>query len=89
MTVDGGIGEAVLNWQNPTQSIFKYCRAYRGTIDDIGAASEIAGPIYGGLGQVQEITDSAAPGDYLWWVVAFDVDNNPSEPAGPISATIS
>ena len=89
LTVDGGIGEAVLNWQNPTQSIFKYCRAYRGTIDDIGAASEIAGPIYGGLGQVQEITDSAAPGDYLWWVVAFDVDNNPSEPAGPISATIS
>lgn len=89
LTVDPDVAAAVISWRNPTQALFDHCNVYRGATNVFSAATMIAGPILGGLGQDQQETDSVAPGTYFWWVQAFDIDGNPSEPTGPVTATVT
>lgn len=82
-----GTGAAIA-WRNPTDFSFAYCRVYRGTTNVFGAATEIAGPIVGGLGQVQQVTDPAPAGINYWWVQAFDTDDEGADPTGPVSLNV-
>lgn len=89
LAVAPDVAAAVISWRNPTQPLFDHCNLYRGVTNVFGAASLIAGPILGGLGQDQQETDTVPPGTYYWWVVAFDADGNSASPTGPVTATVT
>jgi hypothetical protein len=89
LTVTPTAGSAAIAWRNPTTAPFGYCYAYRGTTNVFGSATQIAGPIVGGLGQVQQVTDTVAAGIYYYWVRAFDNDGTPADPTGPVSGVIT
>lgn len=89
LAVTPGVGSADISYRNPNDAAFSNAKLYRATVDDIDLAAEVAGPEYGGLGETRTITDTAPAGAYYWWVVAFDDDGNPSDPAGSVTATIA
>lgn len=85
----GGGETATIAWRNPTTSNFGYSRVYRGTTNVFGAAAQVGGDIVGGLGQVQQITDTPAAGTYYYWVRSFSTANVPSaNPTGPAAAVL-
>ncbi|MEO7467898.1 MAG: hypothetical protein ABIV36_12850, partial [Sphingobium limneticum] len=89
LTVAPATGSAAVAWRNPTSASFGYSNVYRGTTNVFTAATQIAGPIVGGLGQVQQITNTVAAGTYYYWVRAFDNDGVPADPTGPVSGIVT
>ncbi|AHE55544.1 hypothetical protein [Sphingomonas sanxanigenens] len=89
LTATGGTGSAAIGWRNPVSSNFGHCRLYRGTTTVFADATEIAGPLVGGLGQVMAVTDTVAAGSYRYWVRAFSDAGVPAAATGPASATVA
>lgn len=89
LTATGAAGSATVSWRNPTSSNFSYTRVYRGTSTSFGSAVQIGSDIVGGLGQVQQITDTVAAGTYRYWVRAYSTADIPANPTGPATATVS
>jgi len=89
LTATGAAGSATVAWRNPTSSNFGYVRIYRGTTNVFSAATQIGGDITGGLGQVQQITDTVAAGVWYYWVRAYSVGGVAASPTGPQSATVT
>lgn len=89
LTVDGGVGEAVVTWQNPQDLRFVASDIWRGTTAVFGSATKIVSDYAGGVGQVQAITDTVAAGTYYYWVVSTDGGAIESVPVGPASATVT
>ena len=89
LTATGAAGAAAIAWRNPTSSNFGYVRIYRGTTSSFGSASQIGGDITGGLGQVQQITDTVAAGTYYYFVRAYSTAGVAASPTGPQSATVT
>lgn len=90
LTVDGGVGEAVVTWKNPNDLRFFSSDIYRGTTNVFGAATNIAPGYAGGLGELQSITDTPlTPGVRYYWVVATDGGSIEATPTGPVSATVT
>jgi hypothetical protein len=89
LTVTPSTGSAAVAWRNPASAKFGYSYVYRGTTNIFSAATQIAGPIVGGLGQVQMVTDTVATGTYYYWVRAFDNDGTPADPTGPVPGVIT
>lgn len=89
LTVIPSTGEATLQWKNPNDLNFQYTSGYRNTTSDFGTAIEIFDLYGGGVGEIQERTDTVAAGTYYWWVVAHAGDGTPSTPVGPVTATVS
>lgn len=89
LTATGGAGSATVAWRNPTSANFSYTRVYRNTTASFGTAAQVGGDIVGGLGQVQQITDTVAAGTYYYWVRAYSNANVPAPATGPQSATVT
>lgn len=89
LTVTPATGSAAVAWRNPASSTFGYGYVYRGTTNVFSAATQIAGPIVGGLGQVQQVTDTVAAGTHYYWVRAFDNDGTPADPTGPVPGVVT
>ncbi len=89
LTANGAAGTATVAWRNPPSGNFGYVRVYRGTTNIFGSAAQIGADMTGGLGQVQQITDTVAPGLYYYWVRAFSTTNVPATPTGPQTATVT
>ncbi|KZC82517.1 hypothetical protein AYR46_03930 [Sphingobium yanoikuyae] len=89
LTATGGVGQAVIGWQNPQDLRFKSSDTWRGSTTDFGSATKIVANYPGGVGQVQSITDTVAPGVWHYWNVATDGATVESDPAGPVSATVT
>lgn len=89
LTATGGVGQAVIGWQNPQDLRFKSSDTWRGSTADFGSATKIVANYPGGVGQVQSITDTVAPGVWYYWNVATDGATIESDPAGPVSATVT
>ncbi|WP_159975896.1 MULTISPECIES: hypothetical protein [unclassified Novosphingobium] len=89
LTATGAAGSATVAWRNPTSSNFSYTRVYRGTTNVFGAATLISGDITGGLGQVQQITDTVAAGTYFYWTRAYSSAGVAATPTGPQSASVT
>lgn len=90
LTANGGAGSATIGWRNPSSSNFGNCRVYRGTTTVFADATEIAGPIVGGLGQVMSLTDTVTAGTYWYWVRSFSGSGVAStSPTGPETATVA
>lgn len=87
ITVTPSPSSAAIAWRNPTTANFAYSRPYRGETAVFADATPLTGPIVGGLGQVQEITDTGG-GAHYWWVVAYDQDGSASDPVGPAFGVI-
>ncbi len=88
-TATGGVGESDLEWRNPTGADFGYVEIYRHTTSTFASATSIAGPLYGGLGQVQTYTDTVAAGTYYYWIVPFASDTTQATQTGPQSAVVT
>ncbi|WIA57638.1 hypothetical protein N6H05_07525 [Sphingobium sp. WTD-1] len=89
LTATGGVGQAVISWQNPQDLRFKSSDTWRGSTADFGSATKIVANYPGGVGQVQSVTDTVAPGVWYYWNVATDGATVESAPAGPVSATVT
>lgn len=89
LTVDGGVGEAVVTWQNPQDLRFKSSDTWRGASTDFGAATKIADGLAGGVGQPQSITDTVAAGTWYYWNVATDGAALEASPQGPVSGVVT
>lgn len=89
LTATGGVGQAAISWQNPQDLRFKSSDTWRGSTTDFGSATKIVANYAGGVGQVQSITDTVAPGVWYYWNVATDGATVESDPAGPVSATVT
>ncbi|MYL97076.1 hypothetical protein GR702_04720 [Novosphingobium sp. FGD1] len=89
LTATGAAGSATVAWRNPTSSNFGYVRIYRGTTNVFSAAAQIGGDITGGLGQVQQVTDTVTAGVWYYWVRAYSAGGVAASPTGPQSATVT
>lgn len=89
LTATGSAGAATVAWRNPTTANFGFTRIYRGTTNVFGAATQIGGDITGGLGQVQQVTDTVAAGAYFYWTRAYSSTGVAAAPTGPQSATVT
>ncbi len=90
LTVDGGVGEAVVTWKNPNDLRFFSSDIWRNSSSDFGTATKIVDSYGGGLGQVQSITDTPlSAGTYYYWVVATDGASLDATPTGPVSGTVT
>lgn len=89
LTVIGSAGSASVSWRNPSSSNFGYTRIYRGTTTVFADAAQVGGDIVGGLGQVQQVTDTVAAGTYRYWVRAYSSAGIPANPTGPQTATVT
>lgn len=89
LTAEGGVGQATVTWKNPNDLRFFSSDVWRGTTNDFGAATKIVDSYGGGVGQVQSITDTVAPGTRFYWVVATDGASLAATPTGPVSATVT
>ncbi len=88
-TAEGGVGQAIVTWKNPSDLRFFSTDIYRGTSTDFAAATKILDSYGGGVGQVQSITDTIAAGVYRYWIVATDGAALEAAPAGPVTATVT
>lgn len=89
--VTPGIGQAALSWTNPASGIGTYYRAYRGTTNVFGSATQIYGAA-GALNAPMSYTDTPlVPGVYYFWVRAFGGPGlaTAATPTGPISVTVT
>lgn len=89
LTVEGGVGEAVVTWKNPNDLRFFSSDIWRGSTTSFGSATKIVDSYGGGLGQVQSITDTVMAGTWRYWVVATDGGSIEATPVGPASGTVS
>lgn len=81
LTVTPSSGQAVISWRNPTSDDFSYVKIFRGTTNVLGSATQLNGNIAGGLGQVQQYTNtSISAGTYYFWVQSFSDDDVPGDP---------
>jgi hypothetical protein len=89
LTVQGGVGSAVVTWKNPNDLRFFSSDVYRGATSVFSAATKIVDSYGGGIGQVQSITDTVAAGVRYYWVVATDGAALDALPTGPESVTVT
>ena len=89
LTATGSAGSAAIAWRNSASGNYGWSTVFRGTTNVFGSASDISGHVVGGLGQVQQITDTIAAGTYYYWVQAFAADGTPAAPTGPQMATVT
>lgn len=89
LTATGAAGSATVAWRNPTTSNFGFVRVYRGTMNVFSSASQIGSDITGGLGQVQQITDTVSVGTYYYWVRAYSSAGIAAAATGPQSAAVT
>lgn len=89
LTAQGGAGEAVISWKNPTDARFFSSDTWRNGSADFGTATKIADDFGGGLGQVQSITDTVAAGTWYYWNVATDGATLEAVPSGPVAVTVT
>lgn len=83
-------GSALLTWRNPQQAGWSYLKLHRGTSSVFASATALPEQIVGGLGEVMSVEDDGlSPDDYWWWVVAYNEDDTPSLPAGPVTAEVT
>ncbi|GGZ21675.1 hypothetical protein [Asticcacaulis endophyticus] len=86
LSATGGVGQVNVSWRYPQQP-FAYVKIKRNTTNNYGTATELGTEHTGGLGQTVTVTDTISPGPYWYWVRAFDDDDNPSDPVGPVTAS--
>lgn len=89
LTVEGGVGEAVVTWKNPNDLRFFSSDTWRGSTAVFSAATKIVDSYGGGVGQVQSITDTVATGVWYYWNVATDGAALAATPTGPVSVTVT
>lgn len=89
LTVTGGVGSANVSWRNPNDLRFYSSDIYRGSTNVFGSATKIVDDYVGGVGQVQAITDTVAPGTWYYWVVAQDNSGLAATPTGPVSGVVT
>lgn len=89
LTVEGGVGQAVVTWKNPNDLRFFSSDTYRGTTSVFSDATKIVDSYGGGVGQVQSITDTVAAGVWFYWNVATDGAALDATPTGPVSASVT
>lgn len=89
LTVQGGVGQAVVTWKNPNDLRFFSSDIWRGSTAVFSAATKILDSYGGGVGQVQSITDTVAAGTWRYWVVATDGATLEATPTGPVSGTVT
>jgi hypothetical protein len=89
LSVDGDVGQAVVEWKNPNDLRFFSSDIWRGSTNVFGAATKIIDSYGGGVGQVQSITDTVAAGVWYYWVVATDGASLDATPTGPVSDTVT
>lgn len=80
LTVTPSTAQVVISWRNPTSDDFSYVKIFRGTTNVFGSATQLNGSISGGLGQVQQYTNtSISAGTYYFWVQSFSDDDVPGD----------
>ena len=89
LTAEGDVGQAVFAWKNPNDLRFFSSDIWRGSTSDFSAATKIVDSFGGGVGQVQSITDTVAPGVWYYWNVATDGAALEAVESGPVSATVT
>ena len=85
--IDEG-GSALVKWRNPTNSTFSHVNIFRGATNVFEDASQIAGPIMGGLAELQEFSDATPAGYHYWWVQAVDNEGDAADPTGPVGGDV-
>lgn len=89
LTATGGDGQATVTWKNPNDLRFFSSDVYRSAGTNFATATKIMDSYGGGVGQVQSIVDTRAPGVWRYWVVATDGASLDAAATGPVSATVT
>lgn len=89
LTGEGGVGQAVITWKNPSDLRFFSSDTWRGSTNVFSAATKIVDSYGGGVGQVQSITDTVSAGVWFYWNVATDGASLEATPNGPVSVTVT
>lgn len=79
-------GIVTISWTNPNSPTMYAARVYRGAT--FGAATLVAGPLYGTANQAMSTTNSPGAGTHNYWVTAANAAGDESSPAGPAGVTI-
>lgn len=87
--VTAGVGEATIDWRNPTSTNFAYVQIYRSDTADFGDAAQVGSDIYGALGAVMQAVDTVAADDYWYWVRPYSSNDVAGELSGPIAVTVT
>lgn len=88
LTVVGGAGSADVSWRNPYSANFRYINIARGTTNVLANATTIESGMVGGLGQVQQVSDTVPAGTYYYWILAYGTNGSTSQ-IGPVSGVVS
>ena len=87
--VTAGVGEATIDWRNPTSANFAYVQIYRSDTADFGDAAQVGSDIYGALGAIMQAVDTVAADDYWYWIRPYSSNDVAGELSGPIAVTVT
>lgn len=82
-------GIVTLNWINANSPNVAAARLYRGADGSAFASATLIRTIASGASQAVSANDSRPAGTWRYWVVNANASGVPSEPAGPVTATVT
>lgn len=87
--VTAGVGEATIDWRNPTSSNFAYVRVYRSDTNDFNDAVQVGADIYGALGAIMQAVDTVVADDYWYWIRPYSSSDVAGTLSGPEAVTVT
>lgn len=88
-SVSGGVGQAVVNWRNPSSDNYNATRVYRNTTNTFGTATLVTTRM-GGIGALDTYTNTGlAAGTYYFWLVTVSTGGTAGSPVSVGSATVT
>jgi len=89
LTASGDVGQATVQWNNPTSSNLAAERLYASTTPSFGSATQLGSDYTDAAGTASSHTVSLAAGDWYFWVTTVSTGGAESTPVGPVSATVT
>lgn len=86
-TVD--VSTVTLPWTNPNDSRFDAAIVYRSATTDFADATQVGAPHYGSPNQSMSTADTPGSGTWSYFVVSQSATGAQSDPAGPVTVTVS
>lgn len=88
LAATGGVGQAVVSWNNPTSANLASERLYRNTTSSFGSATIVA-TYTDAAGTASSKTVTLPAGGYYFWVTTISSGGIEGNPVGPVTATVT